>query len=640
MILKLFLILPVLFGFFFSPAGSFAAPPAEIFSGAPVILGPQLSPDGRYFAAMTVENGERKLGIWALGSGDLTGPRILDFKEEAIRSYNWVSQDILAVSPSYYRASRRNGFLEPVLFLVNADTGKSKKAFEFNGNRRIQFQDEIVHMLPDDPDHILVAIDLERPGFPGLHKYHLATGQLDKVTDAKPPVTFWAAGPEGYARLGVSYHNTEKEVLVRTDKDAPWQTIGHFDLFGDVRFDPLAFDPERPEILYVLSNRGGDRIGLHEFNVEKQAFGDALYVHDKYDMTGAILSPRTQHLLGVRYIADNPVTVFFDSRYQAMQKAIDTHLPNRINVIVSIARNEKWMIVYSESETTTPRYFLYDVAANTLQRLGMAYPLLENHVLAPTLPVTYPARDGTEIPAYLTLPINRSSDQNLPVIIFPHGGPVARDYLGFDYLAQFLASRGYGVLQPNFRGSSGYGLAFEHAGYREWGGLIQEDIIDGARWLIRQGRADPGRICIVGASFGGYSALMATIKAPGLFRCAVSLSGSSDLILRGDELREYRFHSTFLPRITGALDEDSLKSMSPYYQADAINIPVLLAHGTKDTAVPFQHSRRMARKLSRAGKNVTYLPIEGGDHSLTNEAHRLQFLKALESFLSKHLITE
>jgi dipeptidyl aminopeptidase/acylaminoacyl peptidase len=255
--------------------------------------------------------------------------------------------------------------------------------------------------------------------------------------------------------------------------------------------------------------------------------------------------------------------------------------------------------------------------------------------------ISYKARDGTEIPAFLTMPPTKSAAP-LPLVVLPHGGPQARDYLKFDWLVQFLASRGYVVLQPQFRGSTGFGDAFREAGYRQWGGLMQDDITDGVRAMIDQGIADAHRICIVGASYGGYAALAGAAFTPDLYSCAVSISGVSDLpALMRESVPIYggalsTSLSDWKMRI-GAPNDSALTAKSPINSVRTIKIPVLIVYGTGDGVVPNEQSERMARALKSAGKSVTVSVLQGEDHWLSRTETRMQVLKDLDAFLGKHL---
>jgi dipeptidyl aminopeptidase/acylaminoacyl peptidase len=285
------------------------------------------------------------------------------------------------------------------------------------------------------------------------------------------------------------------------------------------------------------------------------------------------------------------------------------------------------------SDISVPQYYLLDLKEQKLVGLASEYPNLENAVLSPMEKVEYEARDGLKIPAYLTIPVN-SKKEKLPIVVYPHGGPWAHDEWGFDNYVQFFASRGYAVFQPQFRGSTGFGTAFEEAGYGQWGMKIQDDITDGVRWLIDEGVADPERIAIVGASFGGYAAAMGAAKTPDLYKCIVSINGVLDLKSFHDNGRNYYFDS--INRKMWNNWED-VENTSPYHLAENIQAPMLLIAGERDTVVPTAHSKKMHKRLKKLKKTSQYIELENGEHWRTNEENEIVLLKTLEAFLGEHL---
>jgi dipeptidyl aminopeptidase/acylaminoacyl peptidase len=288
-------------------------------------------------------------------------------------------------------------------------------------------------------------------------------------------------------------------------------------------------------------------------------------------------------------------------------------------------------------------YYLFTAADNRMRRLAMAYPELGDRVRGEQQAIRYRARDGVRIPAILTLPAGER--RNLPLVLLPHGGPHGvRDTLGFDYWATFLASRGYAVLQPNYRGSGGYGDAWQRSGYRQWGGVMQHDLDDGVDALARSGIIDPTRVCIVGGSYGGYAALAGATLTPERYRCAASVAGVSDLseMLLETQRRtggDDSMSSDWWRQSIGDRedDRDSIRAVSPAFLADRVRAPILLIHGTDDTVVPIDQSRRMLRALNAAGKDVRFVELSGDDHWLSDAPTRVRMLRELEGFLAQHL---
>jgi dipeptidyl aminopeptidase/acylaminoacyl peptidase len=292
------------------------------------------------------------------------------------------------------------------------------------------------------------------------------------------------------------------------------------------------------------------------------------------------------------------------------------------------------VLIGAYSDVKPEAFYVLDVATGTLDEIGGRNPDLAQTALAPMKTILVPL-EHHRIPGFLTLPLDKEP-QNLPLVVYPHGGPYARDRWGYDPVVQMLASRGYAVLQLNFRGSTGWGVAWLNAGWRGWGGAIHDDITSGARWAISKGIADPKRLCIVGWSYGGYAALLGAAREPALYRCAASIGGVSDLNALADEARLFHGGAMSVRESIGA-DKSVLESHSPLKQADRIKVPVMLIHGDADFAVLSSHSETMAKALQKQGVPTQLLVIAGGGHSLDREHERLTLLRRLEAFLAANL---
>jgi len=300
--------------------------------------------------------------------------------------------------------------------------------------------------------------------------------------------------------------------------------------------------------------------------------------------------------------------------------------------------DENRYLVYSSNGQTPGQIFLGDDRANKLELFALSYPGLSQKDMATKTKVSIKARDGLELPAYLTVPQGVEA-KKLPMVMLVHGGPQHHDDADFDTWAQFLANRGYAVLQVNYRGSTGFGRGLMAAGLKRWGMEMQDDLTDAAQWAIANGTADPKRLCIVGASFGGYSALMGVAKTPELYQCAVSFAGVSDLVELGRDHREFGGAEGVYDIQVGSVDKDAdrLRQTSPRYLASQIKVPVLLIHGTEDRSVLFEQGQYMDEALTAAGKPHRFIKQERGDHHLSLYEHGLQFFKELEGFLAQHL---
>ncbi|HUO92360.1 MAG TPA: S9 family peptidase, partial [Rhizomicrobium sp.] len=347
---------------------------------------------------------------------------------------------------------------------------------------------------------------------------------------------------------------------------------------------------------------------------------------------------RNGRVIGVTYIDDAPRTTYFDPALQHVQTTLEKAFPGQSVSILSRDGAGASFVILTQGPKNPPVLSLYTTSNRQVNEIAEAYPSLKSSDLGDMKPYPYKARDGLDIHAYLTLPPGRDP-HNLPTVVFPHGGPEARDSLRFDWWAQFMASRGYAVLQPNFRGSSGYGSRFARAGDGEWAGKVQYDVQDGVHKLIADGIADPKRICIVGASYGGYMALAGATFSPDLYACAVSFAGLSDIrrMLYTGTTFESESISLWKRRVGADVDDNKMDTQSPAKFADRVKIPILLVHSDKDTTVPLEQSQIEEHALKEAGKTVEFVTLQGDDHYLEFGDTRTQLLREVERFLAAHI---
>jgi len=358
------------------------------------------------------------------------------------------------------------------------------------------------------------------------------------------------------------------------------------------------------------------------------------------DYDAPVFDPVSGKLIGMHHLAgDDDRYTFFDRNDQAIWDATARSYPGQRLTLVSMSADHRKLVVQADSPTDGPAYAIVDLAAHKADWISNRFGALKPEDIAPRQAIAFKAKDGTPLTGYLTLPRGREP-KGLPLIVLPHGGPSARDEPGFDWWAQAMASQGYAVLQVNYRGSYGFGWDFLSAGFGEWGRKMQTDLSDGVRYLVAQGQIDPARVCIVGASYGGYAALAGATLDPGVYRCAVSVAGLSDLprFVTWSKAVSDVSAERYWDRFMGAKDpaDPHLVDISPADHVNASTVPILLIHGKDDTVVPFDQSQIMAEALRRAGRPVDFVVLNHEDHWLSHGDTRLQMLQAVAAFLAAH----
>ena len=520
----------------------------------------------------------------------------------------------------------------------------------------------IVDWLATDPDHVLVSLNRASASgtsivgaSPGVYRLDVRQGGTNLVVAPQPSVSRWVTDGRGIVRLG--FGGPDLRVLVRgawRNHEYAESRLGWPDTFrilGVSGDDATAF---------ASFDRGDGHSALYEIQLRGFRRGRTLLADPDFDIDGNLIRRSDGALVGVVYDRNGPSVALFDDQWKTRLAEIDEALPNSDNLPVSWSADGRVLVLSSQTPHTGPTYYLYDERSRQLFAFGAAFPEIPTSTIAPVRAVSYLARDGLRIPAYLTLPLD-GTGRKLPTVVLPRATRDGRDTDAFSPWVQFLISRGYAVLQPNFRGSSGYGSAFLKAGYLQWGENIQNDVVDGIDWLIASGVSDPSRVCIAGVGFGGYIGLVAAYRSPEKIRCAISIGGISDLaLLRAQyygrqevmSVTDSKFSTTTIgTRVSVYADDgrdqrfsaariaamDNLAHESPVDNVDAIRVPILLVHGDRDSDVSPEQSIRFAAALEKAGKPHTLLVQPGGDHALSFASQRLQAFEAMDAFLREHL---
>ena len=611
----------------------------------------RLSPDGNSIALIAGMKDRQALVVRNLDSGKTvaipTGESFPDW-------FQWKSPSRLMASVRFTADVGRVGaVMETRMVFIDSD-GTNPAPVKVNklpppgtftignvGNRVPQFQDQVVSLLPGDPDHVMMAVTPENDWLhPELLKVDIHSGHTARDQRGVADVTDFYVDNEGVARgaikldrAGWNEKETRRTVMIRASREAEWKTISETDYNHQLgrRLIPLGLSPVTPTLFYVLSEGEGGHLVGRGYDLATGEPGPVIAGNARCDAAPIV---RDRDVVGFRLPCEENRSIFFDPDWQhdwdIVTKALKTRM---VHIVDRSPEGKRTLLQVQETRTSPVAYWLVDRRGpkTDVHWIGEAYEKVPRDQVAQMKEVSYKARDGLTIPALLTMPVQPPTGP-IPFVVLPHGGPTAHDNIMFDWQVQFLASRGYGVLQPQFRGSDGHGAAFEEAGYQQWGLAMQDDVTDGTHWLIDQKLADPARICIVGGSYGGYAALMGVVKEPGLYACAAAFAPVSDIAMFQHRLRDFAFKDINLPRV--ASDKVDTDTISPSENADKIRVPVLLMHGDKDNTVPIEQSEVMERALKRAGKPVEAIYLEGADHYFSQGSDRTAWLTALDKLLA------
>lgn len=498
--------------------------------------------------------------------------------------------------------------------------------------------DDVLFIDPDGR-YLLLSIQRSVYDYPSVFHVSLPDGKMSEIVRQRQPIWEWYADDAGIVRAGIGWENHKIRYYYRKTAAEDFRLIGAVRPGDKEAWFNIAKVVTGSDEGYVLSDEQTGRQALHRFNYSTREIGDLVYGSDQYDIDDYWLTSDGRTLEGVSFTDDRDRVEWFDADSKKLQAQIDRAVPNLQARVVSRSRDGTRLLVLGTAPDDPGVYFLLDRKTNEMAIVAARMQALPPEGLAVTKAVRYKARDGKEIPAFLTLPRGREA-KALPLVILPHGGPFGiRDKLAYDPEVQLLANRGYAVLQPNYRGSGGYGTEYGDAGIGQIGRAMQDDLDDGMDWLAGEGIVDKGRVCVVGTSYGGYAALWAAIRNPERYRCAASFAGVADWdsMLKYD--RRYltkKASKSWQARVTGEGERD-LATVSPIQQAARLTRPILIAHGEDDSTVPISQSKKLVAALKKAGKSdYEYVAYKGERHGFSDPANQKDWFDRLDAFLAKH----
>jgi dipeptidyl aminopeptidase/acylaminoacyl peptidase len=601
-----------------------AAPiPMRDFFRNPDKTGYQLSPDGKWLAFRAPWN--HRINVWVQPTSGGDAKRVTSETERDIAGFFWKGSGHLVYLKDF------KGDENFHLVVVDRD-GKNLQDLTPFPKVRTQITDD----LADDDHELLIETNKRKPEVFDVFRINVDTKVMTPEAENPGNITGWIADHKGHVRAATTSDGVNTSLLYRADDKQPWKTVLTTNFRETVAPMFFTFDDKQ---LYVSSNRGRDKQVITTFDPATGKEGAVLFEHPEVDVDGLEWSHKRKVLTSATFTTWKIEHHYFDAQTQKLHDELVAKLPGYDLELTSQDRAERMYIVTAYNDRTRGSRYLYDARTRKLTKLADVSPWLDEKRMATMKPIKYTTRDGLTINGYLTLP-NGSAGKGLPMVVNPHGGPWARDGWYFNPEVQFLASRGYAVLQMNFRGSTGYGRKFWEASFKQWGKKMQDDISDGVKYVVGEGVADPRRVCIYGGSYGGYATLAGLAFSPELYACGVDYVGVANLFTWMKAIPPYwKPFLEMMHEMVGDPEKDKalMTEASPVFHADRIRVPVLVAQGRQDPRVPIGESNQMVEALKKRGIDVQYMIKDNEGHGFHNEENRFDFYDAMEKFLDKHL---
>lgn len=642
-----------------SAAPAAPAAPVASFFRLPLVSQAVVSPSGRYVAMALKNEGAQHRGLVVLDMQDLTQSRgLASFADADVADVHWVNEDRLtfsATESTEAQARRRPSGL----FAINRD-GKdplkrliSRRWEQFSTGTNIKQREltpeyHFLRTVRDGSNDVLVERVLwngaQDPTGAILYRLDTVTQQLRSISQNTPEnAMWWATDLTGAPKAVVTAKGGKNALYWASGEPATWTLIKEFDRFGGRSPAPMPLQMTPFGMLAEgLANPSDEVSSLLRITVEQgQVRSEPLLTLKGYDFDGSLEIGARGELLGVKYLSDARATHWFDPTLTGLQKKVDELMPSTVNLLdCGQCAQPRHVLVQSFSDRQPSIYLLYNVEKNTLEPITQSMPWIDPRQMAQRDMVRIKARDGLELPVHITRP--RGAKGPTPMVVLVHGGPWVRGgEWAWDSESQFLASRGYTVIEPEFRGSTGYGSRLYSAGFKQWGLAMQDDLVDAAQWAVKQGHADPQRICIAGASYGGYATLMGLIRNPEIFRCGVQWVGVTDIDLMysiswSDSSEDWKGYG--MPVLVGdrVKDAKQLAETSPIRQAARLKQPLLMAYGGLDRRVPLEHGKQMRDALAH-NSGVEWIVYADEGHGWYSEKNRVDFWTRVDAFLDKHL---
>jgi len=587
----------------------------------------QISPDGRYFSYLSPHNSRMNIIVSAIGSEEAN--RITEVERD-IAGYLWANNDRIIY------AKDRAGDENFRLYGIDKDGSNLTDLTPYDSVRII-----LIDELREVEDEVIIGMNKDNKALFEPYKINIETGFVVKLAENKDvynPISNWITDHNGDIRMAIQVvDGVNKNILYRKSGKGPFTTVMTMNF--EETFNPFFFDFKNTDVVYAASNIGRDKEVIIRYDMSIGKELEELFHHDEVDVSSLNYSRERKVPTYASYTTDKTQRYFFDSTMAEVYSFLESSLPNYEVVVVSSDRLENKFLVRTYNDRSRGSYYFYNTADSSLEKLVDVSPWIKEEDMARMIPVKYMSRDSLTIHGYLSLPKGMEA-KNIPVVINPHGGPWERVRWGFNPEVQLLASHGYGVLQMNFRGSTGYGKEFWKASFKEWGRKMQDDITDGTEWLIDEGIAAPSQVAIYGGSYGGYAALAGVTFTPELYTCAIDYVGVSNLHTFLNALPPYwKPYREMMYAMIGHPVRDSalIAEASPVNFADQIQRPLLVVQGANDPRVNIHESDQIVRAMRDNGIDVPYMVKYDEGHGFRNEENRFEFYHAMMGFLEEHM---
>lgn len=610
----------------------------------------KISPDGKYIAIVIVSAGKRRLAV--VNSTDFQPVGGADFGEtQEVGQFFWVSDERLVIKVLKHEPWEEIPRYYGELYAIDYDgsdgeliygyrSGEQQVGSNIKKKEAVYGWADIISLMPDDEDHILISSSpMYSKGLVStVHKLNVNNGRMSGILATAPSAyTSFVANRQGEVAVAVGYNREDEKRVFFYDQEQNWQELP-YDSFGD-EFSPLTLNYDGSK-LFVLDNYGQDMTGLFSIDLTS---GERkhIYTDKNVDISGVQFSSDREEVYALLVEDGYPAYLTFNTQSveaKIYKELVKTFQGYRIT-ITSRDKDEKQWLVYARNDINAGNFYLFNSDTKQFRLLFSNFHGVDQDKLSESIPIEFAATDGTKVRGYITYPASVPETENVPLVVLVHGGPHGvRDYWRFDREVQLLASQGYAVLRVNYRGSGGYGQQFLEAGFGRWGDLIQQDIIDGTRWVIAQGGIKQDKVCIMGASFGAYSAVQASLVAPDLFQCAVANAGIYDLPSMFDEgdIPKLIFGEAFLEKALG-MEESKLREFSPVFNLEKLKAPILIAHGKRDIRAPISHAEKLRDGLDKLNKPYDWFVKDTEAHGFYNQDNRAEYFVKVVDFLAQHL---